>query len=742
MKNSLHIAVLALLLFAGACVKESPDSGRKEQPGQTALISASLEPATKAEIDGADGSFTWSAGDRLAVWCATGTVASEVGGVYDAATLKSGEGSAEAIFTVALSGYRDRFAVFPWDRRLDASTGGGYGMPLLVNLPAKYTNTASAPLPMVAENIAGEKLEFRHIGSLLRLTLRNLPENVKHIKISTGETITGNFEVDTLSKTEPLISTGSAAGSNGTLLTYSFGTSLPTGGEVTLDVPLPTGLHYNLTVGLYYNNGNYNEFLGRVQRGDVRYFSRAGGKAVTIDLPATLQALRTAMRTFSLSSVGNINVGNSVTMGYTAANGKNEARDDREDAISANDGLTINAWSLDPSVATVTVSELNGKPVLTVKGIKQGSTTIMAMAKHGDDVMYARRQVTVILPAFTLSLSTHEQPIAYGYSRTVEAVCQVDGDPVTADYYEWEITEAIGAADATITSYGPTAVITAGRQGGLVRYVCRATIGGITQTTPPRQVQIVRHPVGTLTGSFTISSDMSARPAFFSPGNLLWNGDEGRYEFESPQYQIYSGVYEATNYGVLPTANRRWDMYRRGVIDLFADESSDGMVYVNENFPETYGWFALNNTQWNYLLDTRKAATVCGTANARYTYAQVGSVRVMVLFPDDYAHPDDRILLRNINMDYCPYSDFNILSRDECALMEAAGAVFLPISGYHNGTEYISRNTEVHYVYYHKTNPVNYTAYLYIANSSSRAYKGFNTGNDKNWFNSIRLVHY
>ena len=725
------MAVLPLLTIS--CVKEEMEAGRQERPGEMASIVATLEPATKADIDGVDGSFTWNSGDQFGVWCATGTVAGVVGGVYDQATLKSGEGTDEAVFTVNLSGYRDRFAIFPWRDREASHTGGGDGLPLYINLPATYSNLSTTPMPMVAENMAGEKLEFRHVGALLRLTLKNLPPSVKHIKVDTGENITGTFEVDTLSKTEPLISVDSPAGSNGQTITYSFSSALPTGGDVTLDVPLPTGLHYNLTVAFYYGGGSYSEFQGRVQRGEVRFFSRASGKAVTIDLPGTVAELRKSMRVFSLNDPGNINIDKTVTMGYSATKGRDSYYDYYEDAISANDGLTINAWSLDPSVATVTVSESVGKPVIRVKGIKEGYTTIMAMAKYGDDVMYAKRRVTVVIPTFTLAVSSHDQPVATGYSRTLTADCRVDDVPVTADHYEWEITESIGAADATLTPNGSTAILKAGRQGGLVRYVCRATMGGITQATTPRTIQIVRHPTGTLPGSFTISSDLSKEPAFFSTGNLMRDNANMRYMFESPQYMIYSGVYEATN-NLNPYQNNYWDLFIRGVVDLFKDNVSDEVVYVNENYPETIGWFTLNYTQWTYLMNTRKAATVCGTANARYVFGRVGSVNGLILFPDDYVHPEERILLRNINIKSACSN--NVLTKEEFMLMETAGAVFLPLSGYCDNTSYRERNGTAIYVYYYNASRT--IGFSFNSNGGWSVYGDTST----NLYNPIRLVHF
>ena len=690
------MAVLPLLTIS--CVKEEMEAGRQERPGEMASIVATLEPATKADIDGVDGSFTWNSGDQFGVWCATGTVAGVVGGVYDQATLKSGEGTDEAVFTVNLSGYRDRFAIFPWRDREASHTGGGDGLPLYINLPATYSNLSTTPMPMVAENMAGEKLEFRHVGALLRLTLKNLPPSVKHIKVDTGENITGTFEVDTLSKTEPLISVDSPAGSNGQTITYSFSSALPTGGDVTLDVPLPTGLHYNLTVAFYYGGGSYSEFQGRVQRGDVRFFSRASGKAVTIDLPGTVAELRKSMRVFSLNDPGNINIDKTVTMGYSATKGRDSYYDYYEDAISANDGLTINAWSLDPS----------GEP----HDAGAGRRLARGLSEDVEELHAARgRQL-------------HEQP---------GAACRVDDVPVTADHYEWEITESIGAADATLTPNGSTAILKAGRQGGLVRYVCRATMGGITQATTPRTIQIVRHPTGTLPGSFTISSDLSKEPAFFSTGNLMRDNANMRYMFESPQYMIYSGVYEATN-NLNPYQNNYWDLFIRGVVDLFKDNVSDEVVYVNENYPETIGWFTLNYTQWTYLMNTRKAATVCGTANARYVFGRVGSVNGLILFPDDYVHPEERILLRNINIKSACSN--NVLTKEEFMLMETAGAVFLPLSGYCDNTSYRERNGTAIYVYYYNASRT--IGFSFNSNGGWSVYGDTST----NLYNPIRLVHF
>lgn len=741
-----------------SCVKEDVPRETVEEPGKTAQVIATLDPeiATKADIDGISGDFTWTAGDKLSIWCATGTVAGDVKGTYNEATLTSGAGNNEAVFTVNLSGYRDRFALYPANIKNVDNTGGGDGSPLWVNLPTAYENPQHTPLPMIAENVAGEVLAFHHAGSLLRLTLRNLPSGVKCIKVNTGENITGNFEVDTLDKDKPLISIDGNRGGNGKTISFSkFSPALTTGGEVTLDVPLPTGLHYNLTVVLFSNDAGDNGYwIGRVQRGSARYFERGSGKAVVIDLPPAGNSLKLRLRDFSMSNVDlnsgkstKLVLGNSDPTRITATIGQSGSTESSTTALKAYSGLSITAWTLDPSIASVSASVENGLPVINVKGMRDGKTTLVAMARYGEDTMYARSIIRVNDQSYNITINNpHEQGLASGFSRSLSSTFKNGDDVETADSYEWVITERMGAGDATITTLGGSATLTAGLETGHIRFVCRATKGSVTVESTPVGLDIVRAPAGTFPGSFTVAATPS-EPVFFSTGNLICyrEGDFGRYTFEKPQYFIYSGYYDDDNYNQqnavyrVPdyTDNKAWDKFPKKVlIDNFANRESTGFVEVpmDDDYIQTFGWFALNEAQWKYLLNTRKGSTVCGTANARYVKARVGLMYGLILFPDDYVHPDDRIELTNINNYSLSLANFVRLTTDEFDVLETAGAVFLPYAGYYEGG-YANLNAQGHYAFYKSATKIG--KFKSVTSSWE-----FPETDNAAYYYPIRLVHY
>ena len=92
-------------------------------------------------------------------------------------------------------------------------------------------------------------------------------------------------------------------------------------------------------------------------------------------------------------------------------------------------------------------------------------------------------------------------------------------------------------------------------------------------------------------------------------------------------------------------------------------------------------WRTLTKTEWTYLFNTRGATTINGTANARYTKAQVNNIYGVILFPDTYIHPVALPVPTGINSTAGTGWDVNIYTSYEWILMEANGAVFLPAAG-------------------------------------------------------------
>lgn len=97
-------------------------------------------------------------------------------------------------------------------------------------------------------------------------------------------------------------------------------------------------------------------------------------------------------------------------------------------------------------------------------------------------------------------------------------------------------------------------------------------------------------------------------------------------------------------------------------------------------------WRTLTAAEWTYLLFTRSASTVNGTANARYAKATVSGMKGVILFPDSYVHPDgvSKPKSTSINKETVD-SDENIYSASDWTAMENAGCVFLIANGWRGG---------------------------------------------------------
>lgn len=197
----------------------------------------------------------------------------------------------------------------------------------------------------------------------------------------------------------------------------------------------------------------------------------------------------------------------------------------------------------------------------------------------------------------------------------------------------------------------------------------------------------------------------------FSPGNLQFctagthttvEGTAlGTFRFAKHQYD-YLGQANAlvsdTNIGwidLLTWGSSGWHVApcseKDGDYDiesLCGDEAyADWGVYnaIGDDAPGT--WRTLTRDEWDYLVNRRAASTVDGTDSARYAEATVCGVKGLILFPDRFVRPEalDSIVGINLNNFTLHFSD-NVYTVEQWALMEDAGAVFLPAAGFRGGT--------------------------------------------------------
>ena len=92
-----------------------------------------------------------------------------------------------------------------------------------------------------------------------------------------------------------------------------------------------------------------------------------------------------------------------------------------------------------------------------------------------------------------------------------------------------------------------------------------------------------------------------------------------------------------------------------------------------------------NNGEWDYVLFKRDASTVNGVENARFAKAIVNNIHGLILFPDDYTHPNEVALPTGINDYGMTGWNENNYSVADFLSMEVAGAVFLPAAGSRDG---------------------------------------------------------
>ena len=193
--------------------------------------------------------------------------------------------------------------------------------------------------------------------------------------------------------------------------------------------------------------------------------------------------------------------------------------------------------------------------------------------------------------------------------------------------------------------------------------------------------------IGKCGGLFSVSPTMKVR---FSPGNLQYQPSTRLCRFAAEQTEVIGWK---PFYG-----NERY----KGWIDLFgwgtAMQPTNYSIDPNEyNFADwgfycglpTNGgkiWRTLTMDEWTYLLAKRPRA------RRLYALAYVNKVFGLVLLPDNWKCPKGVYVKPGPKEDY-----INWYTTEKWALLEAAGAVFLPCETRRVGTEAVGNASVCHY---------------------------------------------
>jgi len=232
---------------------------------------------------------------------------------------------------------------------------------------------------------------------------------------------------------------------------------------------------------------------------------------------------------------------------------------------------------------------------------------------------------------------------------------------------------------------------------------------------------------GALNGTFSVSETQKVA---FSKGNLQYQPSTRLFRFAEEQYDYvgdanktitndtlgiwfdlfgwgtsgYHNSGDANNKHYLPDDYGKFQEVVNGTYNFYgfgpstnmddADLTGSSAKYdwgvnnaISNGGNASDKWRTLTKDEWVYLLNERTASTIGSTANARYAKAKLNvpkdtitaDVCGLIIFPDNYTHPEGVPALSRINQANANYNQTFIY--EDWKKMEEAGCVFLPAAG-------------------------------------------------------------
>ena len=228
-------------------------------------------------------------------------------------------------------------------------------------------------------------------------------------------------------------------------------------------------------------------------------------------------------------------------------------------------------------------------------------------------------------------------------------------------------------------------------------------------------ISVGEAPIGAINGLFSVSE---TKQVYFSKGNLQYRATSHSWRFAenqwstigldnaniSPVYDSWidlfgwgtSGYYDSSDpYNLYyqpwststSTVNTSYNYYGYGPSTNMTSPNLTGGsanydwgVYnsISNGGNATNQWRTLSIQEWRYIFNTRST-----TSGIRYAKGQVGGVNGVILLPDNWGN--NTYVLYDTNMTDANFSS-NIMTVSQWELLEVSGAIFLPTTGYRNGT--------------------------------------------------------
>ena len=573
-KNSIILAA-AFAFFAAACTDNiiPVEPVIPETPTVTYIKANADEDDTKASIDGTTGNFSWTIGDKIAVF----TITEPYGYRVSNALISENINQNSAVFTfsgenVVEENKRVDFAIYPASLVSDDNIAAYHTKTnLALRLPSTYrleqVEGEKSPVPMIAKNEPNGTLQFKQLCALLRVTVKDVPKQTKRLE-------------------------------------FRFSNNVKVAGDFKLS---------NVT---------------------------AGETPLSIDDSWSLSPYNTEL--------GNLNIIN-VTMPSD-----NVFRDEVDINLPV---PTIPAAANGYSKLTVTAYDSGDEALLTISGQIKSSGQWKPARK-------AARKMTAPLPVFSVG-SAEKVVFAPGnlqwqYSSSSHAVNEEDHTKVSTGIYDSK-------------SYN----------GGMFFFAAHQyDIAGV-QNSPDRRIYQGTDGVGDATSALSYFDGTSDNNGLIKRIDLFLfasSGFQGNQQSENVYHYKPFAVCNTTffddkfYYGneVNSIINTNYDW---GVFNAIAKDQTGNTTYA----PGVWG--LLSSGEWEYLLNDR-------TTNAKQKrgFAIVHGRRGLIILPDNWTiNPTDDPFVpftgtistsdSNPSITWTEYGD------TEWAVMEAAGAVFLPAGG-------------------------------------------------------------
>ena len=224
----------------------------------------------------------------------------------------------------------------------------------------------------------------------------------------------------------------------------------------------------------------------------------------------------------------------------------------------------------------------------------------------------------------------------------------------------------------------------------VIKEVIKEVIVEVHDTTVVTKV-VARCPNEPLSGAFSVSE---TKQVAFSCGNLQYTQSTNTWEFAFNQYEML-GTANVENSALADkidlfgwsgsTATAKWGLSTSMDNKDYSGDFADWGQHIGDGST----WRTLTNDEWIYLRRTRaNASNLIGVARINLDEAGTTYANGLILLPDTWTCPEDVTFKSGFASEYSieAYANYQTFTLEQWEKLEAAGAVFLPASGYRGGS--------------------------------------------------------